>query len=102
MAPRGAGQRPAGAVRRAAWIAGLGSLIIVVGLLASMVPGCRQPSPSNRSREFLRESWDAYRRLYIRTEGNVVDPDRGGGETTSEGQGYAMLRAAWMHDENNT
>jgi endo-1,4-beta-D-glucanase Y len=88
-------------VRRAAWIAGLGSLVIVVGLLASMVPGCRQPSPSNRSREFLRESWDAYKRLYIPTEGNVVDPDRGGGETTSEGQGYAMLRAAWMHDEKS-
>lgn len=80
-------------MRRAALIAGTGSLVMALG--------CHQPSPADRSRDFLRESWDAYKRIYIRTEGNVVDPDRGGGETTSEGQGYAMLRAAWMHDEQS-
>jgi endo-1,4-beta-D-glucanase Y len=72
-------------------MAGAGLLVIVLG--------CRQPSPADRSRDFLREGWDAYKRIYIRAEGNVVDPDRGGGDTTSEGQGYAMLRAAWLHDE---
>ena len=54
---------------------------------------CRRRSSS----DFLA-GWDAYKRIYIRAEGNVVDPDRNGG-TTSEGQGYAMLRAAWMRDE---
>lgn len=50
------------------------------------------------SREILKTGWDAYKRLYMPSEGRVVDPSRGDGESTSEGQGYAMLRAAWMRD----
>jgi endo-1,4-beta-D-glucanase Y len=81
-------------VSRTALIAGAGLLGLLVLAL-----GCRQPSPHNYSRDFLLESWNAYKHIYIRAEGNVVDPDRGGGATTSEGQGYAMLRAAWTRDK---
>lgn len=52
----------------------------------------------SRSRNVLAAAWDSYKTSFIRADGNVVDPDRGGGDTTSEGQGYALLRAAWMRD----
>lgn len=64
----------------------------------ALLSSCGTPSPPESSRDFLQHAWDAYRRTYIRPEGNVIDPARGGGQTTSEGQGYAMLRAVWMHD----
>jgi len=49
--------------------------------------------------EFLREEWKTYRSSYIRRDGYVFDPHNNGGEVTSEGQSYALLRAVWMDDE---
>lgn len=46
----------------------------------------------------LRESWNAYRKHFIRPDGRVVDPD--GDITTSEAQAYALLRAAFMNDQD--
>ena len=89
MAPRRAGEHSGGTVT--SWAVG-GSAALLTSI------ACSQLSPIDSSRDFLRHGWDAYKRIYIRAEGNVVDPDRNGG-TTSEGQGYAMLRAAWMRDE---
>ncbi len=37
-------------------------------------------------------------RAYVHADGYVLDRTRGGGEVTSEGQAYALLRAAWMGD----
>jgi endo-1,4-beta-D-glucanase Y len=59
--------------------------------------GCRPPSPEEASHNTLKMGWAAYKGLYMQS-GRVVDPSRGGGQSTSEGQGYAMLRAAWMRD----
>jgi endo-1,4-beta-D-glucanase Y len=47
---------------------------------------------------FLRSAWQQYRAGYIHGSGYVLDRTRNGGEVTSEGQSYALLRAAWMDD----
>lgn len=47
---------------------------------------------------FLTKGWDSYKRLYIQSAGYIADPSRAG-EVISEAQGYALLRAAWMRDE---
>ena len=91
VAPWRAGQHPGGTVTRLALFSSAG--------LVTLTLACGQMTPPDPSRDFRQHSWDAYKRIYIRAEGNVVDPDRNGGGTTSEGQGYAMLRAVWMRDE---
>lgn len=70
-----------------------GSLAIVI--LACAVCGPREPSRP----AFLESAWDAYKRTYLHSDGYVLDPRRGDGEATSEGQGYTLLRAAWLGDE---
>jgi endoglucanase len=45
----------------------------------------------------LTASWATFRRAFITDEGRVVRPEHGG-DTVSEGQAYALLRAAWMND----
>lgn len=92
MAPWRPGQHPVGALRlpRVRWQAA------AVLFIAS---GCGHPAGTGSPHEFLARAWEAYKDIYIHRDGYVVDPDRNGGETTSEGQGYAMLRAMWMRDE---
>lgn len=53
---------------------------------------------TSRLRTVLADSWAGYKQVFIQPDGRVVDPTRGG-VTTSEGQGYALLRAVWMGDE---
>lgn len=64
--------------------------------LAGLAWGCRPGSPSPA--EFLEGAWDRYRALYLSEEGYVLDRRRDGGAVTSEGQGYALLRALWEED----
>jgi endoglucanase len=45
----------------------------------------------------LEESWNLYKKNFIHSYGQVIDPSTG--FTTSEGQSYAMLRAVWMNDK---
>lgn len=45
----------------------------------------------------LEESWKAYKKKFIQSDGRVID-HKGGNVSTSEGQAYAMLRAVWMRD----
>ncbi len=42
-------------------------------------------------------SWAYYKNKFIHSYGQVIDPSNG--NTTSEGQSYAMLRAVWMKDK---
>jgi endo-1,4-beta-D-glucanase Y len=49
--------------------------------------------------DVLQQTWNTYRRDFISRDGRVTDrPPLGYGETTSEGQAYAMLRAVWIGD----
>jgi endo-1,4-beta-D-glucanase Y len=83
---------------------GFGRLAAMVALLGLMVgASCRRggdpPFPSSPGRTFIQDAWPAYKRLYLSEPGNVLDRTRNGGETTSEGQAYLLLRAAWSGDE---
>jgi endo-1,4-beta-D-glucanase Y len=69
------------------------ALAALAGLCACAGGGGR-----GTERPLLEVSWDAYRDLYIHPSGYVLDETRGGGETISEGQSYALLRAGWMGD----
>ncbi len=48
---------------------------------------------------YLARAWTRYKRGYIHPDGYVHDPVRDGGEVTSEGQSYALLRAVWSGDQ---
>ena len=45
----------------------------------------------------LARTWSGYRSRFIAADGRVIRPEHGG-DTVSEGQAYALLRAAWMDD----
>lgn len=53
---------------------------------------------SSQSGVQLEQAWDYYKEHFIHSYGQVIDPS--GNVTTSEGQSYAMLRAAWMNDHD--
>lgn len=72
----------------------LAALLVVLG-----VPACLpRPPAGTGGASFLQISWDNYKERYIHASGYVLDRTRGGGEVTSEGQSYALLRAAWLDD----
>ena len=45
----------------------------------------------------LTTSWQSYCRHFIKSDGQVIIPEEGGG-TISEAQAYALLRAVWAND----
>ena len=45
----------------------------------------------------LQATWEGYKGAFIPSSGRVIDPRRGG-DTTSEGESYALLRAVWLGD----
>ena len=47
--------------------------------------------------EVLQQSWIAYKQRFIQSDGRVVDWEQAG-QTTSEGQAYAMLRSVFVND----
>jgi len=61
-------------------------------------PGHSRAHPPGQGRLPARDQRHA-RQRGVRRGGAVRDPFRAGGEVTSEGQSYALLRAAWMRDE---
>lgn len=68
--------------------------VVVLGFLS----GCRDTTVQSPDQVFLEASWNTYKQVFIKPEGYVWDQLRG--EVTSEGQSYALLRAAWMHDQD--
>ena len=75
------------------------SVVAIVVLAAGVTLLTYRPSAQMfADREFLDLAWHAYKDLYIDPAGYVLDRDRNGGEVTSEGQAYALMRAAWMGD----
>lgn len=72
-------------------------MFLVLALLCS--PGCqRHEAPLAPADAFLERAWEAYKETFISADGYVWDRFRDGGEVTSEGQSYALLRAAWLGD----
>jgi len=73
--------------------------VLTMALLGAIGSSCgRGVAPSSSPRTFVEDAWPAYKKLYLSDAGNVLDRTRNGGETTSEGQAYLLLRAAWMGD----
>ena len=65
----------------------------VAVVLALLACGC---GPADDA--LLARTWAGYRSRFIAPDGRVVRPEHGN-DTVSEGQAYAMLRAAWMDDQ---
>jgi len=50
------------------------------------------------SYSLLSSSWDSYKAQFIQSDGRSIDPSQQN-ITTSEAQGYALLRAVWIDDK---
>jgi endo-1,4-beta-D-glucanase Y len=76
-------------------------LAVAVSIIGS---GCGQsrrlPTTDRSDREWLRDAWEAQKRLYLRPDGYLVDRTRTDAPVTSEGQAYALMQAAWMRDRD--
>src|SRR5215475_12657934 len=75
-------------------------VIIAALLCQSMATNIMAQSKQSSIPQFdsvLNTSWAAYKQQFIQPDGRVVDW-MNEGNTTSEGQSYAMLRAVWMND----
>ncbi|MDD2903711.1 MAG: glycosyl hydrolase family 8 [Syntrophales bacterium] len=75
-------------------ILGLALLFLVMG---SPGCGCENKAGPAQIERILKNSWRSYVRHYISPEGRVVIPERAG-ESISEAQAYALLRAVWAND----
>jgi len=75
------------------------ALVSVLGCAEGKTePPAEQTAPAGSAVPLvLKESWDAYVARFIQKDGRVIDY-KASGITTSEGQAYAMLRAAWVGD----
>ncbi|MEQ1795696.1 MAG: glycosyl hydrolase family 8 [Nitrospira sp.] len=71
-------------------------LLPLIGIPADAKPATTSSDRLIRQQDDLSALWSFYRQTYIR-DGRVISLDEQG-VTTSEGQGYAMLRAVWSND----
>jgi len=74
----------------------------VLGLILALIlaaAGCGRETGASRAEveRVLHASWESYRQQFISPEGRVVIPERGG-DSISEAQAYALLRAVWAGD----
>lgn len=65
---------------------------LTLAILAILASAC---GPGDEA--LLARTWSGYRSRFIGPDGRVIRPEHGN-DTVSEGQAYAMLRAAWMDD----
>ena len=71
--------------------------LLLLVLLSGLCLAC-QPDPAKaRLERVLTASWQSYCRHFIKSDGQVIIPEEGGG-TISEAQAYALLRAVWAND----
>ena len=75
------------------------SWILLSLWLLGLIAACGEDPSTVELTQVLRASWQSYVQHYISPEGRVVIPEREG-ETISEAQAYALLRAVWAGDEN--
>src|SRR5437868_7006432 len=81
----------------------LGTILIIAGVLVVLFVVYANNKISKQTRIFssyslLSSSWDSYKAQFIQADGRSVDPSQQN-ITTSEAQGYAMLRAVWVDDK---
>lgn len=77
-----------------------GILWLIAIFACSAITGCGSGSNDVVAHsEYLKISWQAFQQHYLDSQGFVLDQRREGGQVTSEGQGYALLRALWMGDQ---
>ncbi|MHB8719627.1 MAG: glycosyl hydrolase family 8 [Candidatus Dormibacteria bacterium] len=86
------------------WLAARRRVMSLLALMtASLLVACDTTptlgaSPSSATvASVLAASWAGYQRAFMAPDGRVLDLSSGG-RTTSEGQSYALLRAAWTGD----
>lgn len=85
---------------RGAW-AKTAMVMVALGLWAcgGAVNGGAPPGDDRSVDALLQDTWQAYVRGFVQGDGRVIDP-KAGSISTSEGQSYAMLRAAWIDDRS--
>jgi endoglucanase len=71
--------------------------LILLVLLFGLGLACQADPTKARLELVLTASWQSYCRHFIKSDGQVVIPEEGGG-TISEAQAYALLRAVWAND----
>ena len=81
----------------------LGTILIIVGIMIVLFVAYANSKLSRQTRIFssyslLSSSWDAYKAQFIQPDGRSIDPSQQN-ITTSEAQGYALLRAVWIDDK---
>ncbi len=81
----------------------VGILLVLMGLLIVLFIGYENSRFSKQTRVFssyslLSSSWDFYKKQFILGNGRVIDTSQQS-VTTSEAQGYALLRAVWVDDK---
>jgi len=71
--------------------------LILLVLLSGVCLACQLDPTKARVERVLTASWQSYCRHFIKSNGQVIIPEEGGG-TISEAQAYALLRAVWAND----
>jgi endoglucanase len=71
--------------------------LILLVLLSGLCLACQLDPTEARVERALTASWQSYCRHFIKSDGQVIIPEEGGG-TISEAQAYALLRAVWAND----
>jgi len=71
--------------------------LLLLVLLSGLCLACQLDPTKVRVERALTASWQSYCRHFIKSDGQVVIPEEGGG-TISEAQAYALLRAVWAND----
>jgi len=71
--------------------------LILLVLLSGFCLACQADPTKAHLERVLRASWQSYCDHFIKSDGQVIIPEEGGG-TISEAQAYALLRAVWAKD----
>jgi endo-1,4-beta-D-glucanase Y len=71
--------------------------LFLIVLLSGLCLACQADPSKARLERVLTTSWQSYGRHFIKSDGQVIIPEEGGG-TISEAQAYGLLRAVWAND----
>lgn len=68
--------------------------------MAAIIPLSLKTFERARSKKIVHRTWKGYKNAFLSPDGRVRRPTGDGqDDTVSEGQAYAMLRAAWLGDK---